>query len=90
MSETIEFIGLGNLGQPIACNLLTASYALKIYNCTTCKAETLVTLGAQQVFQPRNVLPREGIVVSVVWDEAALESIEPSEWHRLFSRWNGL
>ena len=75
MSETIGFIGLGDLGQPIACNLLAAGYALKVYNRTASKAEPLVAQGAQQVFQPRDVLTRGGIVVSVVWDDAALESI---------------
>jgi 3-hydroxyisobutyrate dehydrogenase-like beta-hydroxyacid dehydrogenase len=71
MSETIGFIGLGNLGQPIACHLLAVDYALKAYNRTASKAEPLVALGTQQVFQPRDVLTRGGIVVSVAWDDAA-------------------
>jgi 3-hydroxyisobutyrate dehydrogenase-like beta-hydroxyacid dehydrogenase len=79
MKETIGFIGLGDLGLPIARNLLAAGYALKVYNRTASKAEPLVTRGAQQVFQPRDVLTRGGIVVSVVWDDAALESIVISE-----------
>src|SRR2546425_3671553 len=79
MNETIGFIGLGDLGQPIACNLLAAGYALKVYNRTASKAEPLLALGAQQVFQPRDVLTRGGIVVSVVWDDAALESIVMGE-----------
>jgi phosphoglycerate dehydrogenase-like enzyme len=45
MSETIGFIGLGDLGQPIACHLLAAGYALKAYNRTASKAEPLVALG---------------------------------------------
>ncbi len=79
MSGTIGFIGLGDLGQPIACNLLAAGYALKVYNRTASKAGPLVALGAQQVFQARDVVTRGGIVVSVVWDGAALESIVMSE-----------
>ena len=79
MNETIGFIGLGDLGLPIAHNLLTAGYALKVYNRTTNKAEPLLTLGAQQVSQPRDVLTSGGIVISVVWDDAALESIVMSE-----------
>lgn len=79
MSETIGFIGLGDLGQPIASNLLAAGYALKVYNRTASKAEPLVALGAQPVFQPRDVLTRGGIVVSVLWDDVALESIVMSE-----------
>lgn len=79
MKETIGFLGLGDLGLPIARNLLAAGYALKVYNRTASKAEPLVPLGVQQMFQPRDVLTRGGIVVSVVWDDAALESIVMSE-----------
>ena len=60
MSEAMGFIGLGNLGQPIACNLLAAGYALKVYNRTASKAEPLVALGAQQVFQRHDVLTHRG------------------------------
>lgn len=79
MSETIGFIGLGNLGLPIARNLLASGYALKVYNRTASKAEPLLALGAQQVSQPRDALTRGGIVISVVWDDVALESIVMSE-----------
>ena len=42
MSETIGFIGLGRLGLPMATNLLNAGYALRVYNRTASKAESLV------------------------------------------------
>ena len=32
MPETISFIGLGNMGEPIAANLIQAGYALRVYN----------------------------------------------------------
>jgi 3-hydroxyisobutyrate dehydrogenase-like beta-hydroxyacid dehydrogenase len=79
MSETIGFIGLGLLGMPIARNLLTSSYKLKIYNRTTSKVEPLLALGGIQGFSPQNVVTSGGIVVSVVSDDAALESIVSSE-----------
>ena len=47
MSETIGFIGLGHLGLPMATNLLNAGYALRVYNRTASKAESLVAQGAQ-------------------------------------------
>jgi len=31
MTESIGFIGLGNLGLPVADNLLNAGYALQVY-----------------------------------------------------------
>jgi 3-hydroxyisobutyrate dehydrogenase-like beta-hydroxyacid dehydrogenase len=39
MRETIGFIGLGRMGQPMALNLLKAGYSLKVYNRTTSKKE---------------------------------------------------
>jgi 3-hydroxyisobutyrate dehydrogenase-like beta-hydroxyacid dehydrogenase len=79
MRETIGFIGLGNLGLPIATNLLNAGYALRVYNRTASKAESLVAQGAQQVSRPVEAVTSGGIVVSLVWDGAALESIVMSD-----------
>jgi len=75
MNETIGFIGLGNMGQPMALNLLKAGYALKVYNRTTSKTAPLVARGAEAVSQPGDVPSTGGIVISMVTDDAALESI---------------
>ncbi|MBV9712560.1 MAG: NAD(P)-dependent oxidoreductase [Ktedonobacteraceae bacterium] len=79
MSETIGFIGLGLLGLPIATNLLNAGYALRVYNRTASKADPLVAQGAQLASQPVNVVTTGGIVATIVWDDAALESIVMSD-----------
>ena len=47
MSETIGFIGLGQLGLPLATNLLNAGYVLRVYNRMASKAEALVAQGAK-------------------------------------------
>src|SRR5882724_6629579 len=75
MSETIGFIGLGLLGLPVANNLLNAGYALRVYNRTASKAEPLVAQGAQLVTRPVDAVMSGGIVVSILWDDAALESV---------------
>ncbi len=75
MSETIGFIGLGHLGLPIATNLLNAGYSLLVYNRTASKAESLVAQGAQLVTRPVDVVMTGGIVVTILWDDAALESV---------------
>src|SRR5450432_2156825 len=75
MSETIGFIGLGHLGLPIANNLLNAGYSLLVYNRTASKAESLVAQGAQLVTRPVDAVITGGIVVSLVWDDAALEGV---------------
>lgn len=79
MSEIIGFIGLGHLGLPIATNLLNAGCALRVYNRTASKAESLVAQGAQLVTRPADAATAGGIVVTLVWDGAAVESIVMSD-----------
>jgi 3-hydroxyisobutyrate dehydrogenase-like beta-hydroxyacid dehydrogenase len=79
MSETIGFIGLGHLGLPMATNLLNAGYSLLVYNRTASKAESLVAQGAHLVGSPVDAVISGGIVVSIVWDDAALESVVMSD-----------
>jgi 3-hydroxyisobutyrate dehydrogenase-like beta-hydroxyacid dehydrogenase len=75
MNEKIGFIGLGNLGLPVATNLLNAGYALRVYNRTASKAESLVANGAQQATRPADTVTTGGIVVTLLWDGEALESV---------------
>lgn len=79
MSETIGFIGLGKLGLPIATNLLTAGYDLHVYNRTASKADSLLARGAQLASRPVDAVTTGGVVASIVWDDAALESIVSSD-----------
>ncbi|RBL90964.1 6-phosphogluconate dehydrogenase [Chitinophaga flava] len=75
MMETIGFIGTGNLGTPIAANLLKAGYQVKIYNRTREKAKPLEALGAELVDSPAAAAVKGGIVMSLVSDDKAVESI---------------
>jgi 3-hydroxyisobutyrate dehydrogenase-like beta-hydroxyacid dehydrogenase len=75
MSEMIGFIGLGHLGLPMATNLLHAGYPLRVYNRTASKADSLVAQGAQLVSRPADTVTSGGIVATLVWDDAALESV---------------
>ena len=75
MGEQIGFLGLGSLGLPIATNLLDSGYALAVYNRTAGKAEPLLQRGARLASSPADVLTPGGIVVSVLWDTEAVESI---------------
>jgi hypothetical protein len=79
MSETIGFIGLGNLGLPMATNLLNAGYSIAVYNRTASKAESLVAQGARLATRPVDAVTTGGIVVTIVWDDAALESVVMSQ-----------
>ncbi|GIP24279.1 NAD(P)-dependent oxidoreductase [Paenibacillus sp. J22TS3] len=79
MRGKIGFIGLGQLGLPIAANLLQAGYALTVYNRTADKAEPVVAQGALQVDSPADTVTAGGIVVTLVWDDEALEDVVRSE-----------
>lgn len=75
MTEPIGFIGLGNMGFPIAENLLRAGYPLKIFNRTASKASGLVAAGAQSVSSAAEVATRGGVVVTMLADDQAIEEI---------------
>ncbi|MFM9276528.1 NAD(P)-dependent oxidoreductase [Paenibacillus jiagnxiensis] len=75
MSETVGFIGLGNLGSPIASNLLDAGYSLTVYNRTASKAAPLVEQGARLASCPADTVTPGGIVMTLLWDDESVESI---------------
>jgi 3-hydroxyisobutyrate dehydrogenase-like beta-hydroxyacid dehydrogenase len=79
MSEAIGFIGLGLLGLPMATNLVDSGHSLRVYNRTASKAEPLVARGAHLAARPVDAVTTGGVVVSVLWDDAALESVVTSE-----------
>jgi 3-hydroxyisobutyrate dehydrogenase-like beta-hydroxyacid dehydrogenase len=73
MSDKIAFLGLGNLGMPIAESLIHAGYELTVWNRTKSKAEPLAKLGATVVDEPIDAIIPGGIVFSVLADDAAVE-----------------
>ena len=75
MTETIGFIGLGNLGAPIAANLLAEGYRLRVFNRTAGKADALVAAGAERVARPADAVTPGGIVVTLLWDDASVEQV---------------
>jgi 3-hydroxyisobutyrate dehydrogenase-like beta-hydroxyacid dehydrogenase len=75
MAESIGFIGLGNMGEPIAANLMAAGHALRVYNRTASKAAALVARGATLVENPADVATPGGIVFTMVADDRALDEL---------------
>jgi 3-hydroxyisobutyrate dehydrogenase-like beta-hydroxyacid dehydrogenase len=73
--QKIGFVGLGNMGLPMAENLLAAGYKLIVYNRTASKAEPLVAKGARRAERASDVAEPGGIVVSMLADDAALEAL---------------
>lgn len=75
MSETLGFIGLGNMGEAIATNLLRAGYGLRVYNRTAAKAAALKARGAAVVAGSAEVAAPGGIVFTMLSDDRAVKEV---------------
>ncbi len=75
MSQSVGFIGLGSMGQPMVRNLLKAGYHVRVYNRSESRASTLVDAGALAVSSPAEVVEPDGMVITMVSDNAALEDV---------------
>jgi len=84
----IAFIGLGNMGAPMAMNLLKAGHALKVFDLNPAAMQALAEAGAQAALSPRaacdgaecvlTMLPAAAHVHSVLTaDEGVLAGIAP-------------
>jgi len=69
------FIGLGNLGTPIAENLLMQHQPLYVYNRTAAKAQPLVEKGAVICSSVKELAALCDVVFTLVADDAALTHI---------------
>jgi 3-hydroxyisobutyrate dehydrogenase-like beta-hydroxyacid dehydrogenase len=86
MPETLGFIGLGNMGLPIAKNLLKSGFQLRVYNRTIAKARLLGESGAEVVVTSAEVATPGGIVFTMLADDHAVEDVclaKPSFVERL-------
>jgi 3-hydroxyisobutyrate dehydrogenase-like beta-hydroxyacid dehydrogenase len=79
MTTTVGFIGLGNMGLPMAQNVLKAGYTVHVFNRTAARAESLLAQGARGEASPRAVSEKSSIVLSILADDAALESVALGE-----------
>lgn len=69
------FIGLGNMGLPMARRLLAAGHALTVWNRSAGRAAELVAAGAHLAGTPGQVLRAADVVGICVKDGAAVESV---------------
>ncbi|AYL94696.1 NAD(P)-dependent oxidoreductase [Mucilaginibacter celer] len=72
MKTTIGFIGLGNMGTPIAKNLLAAGYQLQVYNRTLAKIDELGTEGVTRCQSPAEAANSVPFVISMLSDDTVL------------------
>jgi 3-hydroxyisobutyrate dehydrogenase len=62
----IAFIGLGNMGGPMAANLLKAGHALRVFDLVPDAVATAVSHGAVVATSARDTLPGAEIVISML------------------------
>lgn len=86
---TIGFIGLGNMGGPMAANLLAAGHQLKVFDVAAELAEPLVAEGAERADSAKEAVSGVEFVVSMlpngdivkklyIHQDALLETIDPA------------
>ena len=66
----VGFIGLGNMGSPMAANLLKAGHEVTVFNRTSAKAEPLVQQGARQVMQVADACGGDAVMTMLSDDKA--------------------
>ncbi len=71
----IGFIGLGNMGLPMAQNLLKAGHRVTVYNRTRSRAEPLVHDGAVVAGSPAESCAGEAVVTMLANDQAVEETV---------------
>jgi len=71
----VGLIGLGLMGQPIGMNLLKAGHALTVWNRTASRADELVAMGAKLALSPKEAAAASDVLLTIVSDPPALESV---------------
>jgi len=79
MEFTACFLGLGNMGAPMAANLLKNHVKLFVYNRSKDKLKTLLDLGASALNSPAEAFVNANIVFSMVANDQALIDITTGE-----------
>ncbi len=71
----VGFIGLGNMGLPMARNLLKAGHSLSVYNRTKSRAEPLEQEGATVANSPAEASAGDAVVTMLANDQAVEETV---------------
>jgi 3-hydroxyisobutyrate dehydrogenase-like beta-hydroxyacid dehydrogenase len=72
--ENIGFIGLGNMGLPVARNILKAGFHLKVFDLVSAKMEPLVEMGASLAISPREAALGADVVITCLLDDQSVRN----------------
>ena len=67
--ERIGFIGLGNMGKPIAENLARAGFPMTVLDLNPAPVDDLIAQGATAATSPREIAEASDIICSVVMND---------------------
>jgi len=73
--QKIGWIGLGNMGNPMAKNLLKANYEVTVYNRTKEKEKELIKLGATSAANPQELIEKCDIVFTMLTNDDAVKDV---------------
>lgn len=79
METTIGWIGLGNMGIPMAQRLLKAGYPVTVYNRNRTKETPLKTVGAATAENPAALIAKTDVIFIMVSDDQAIRDIFSGE-----------
>src|SRR4051812_12393867 len=71
----VGFVGLGQMGRGMAARLIERGYELVVWNRTRAAAEALGQMGAKVASEPAATLRGVDVVITMLADDAAIESI---------------
>ncbi|MEV6328749.1 NAD(P)-dependent oxidoreductase [Streptomyces sp. NPDC051909] len=74
-AQKIAFLGLGNMGLPMARRLLDAGHPLTVWNRTPGKADALVADGAVRAADPAEAVAGADVVITMLADPAAARAV---------------
>jgi 3-hydroxyisobutyrate dehydrogenase-like beta-hydroxyacid dehydrogenase len=75
MRPVIGFVGVGNMGRPMAANLLRAGYPVRAWDRTPARAAALAAEGATVVSRPEEVAEAGALVISSLSNDRALVEV---------------
>lgn len=78
-NKRIGWIGLGNMGSPMARNLIKAGFPVTVYNRTASKAAPLLAAGAALAVSPADLWQQADVVITMVSDDAALRAVHEGD-----------
>jgi 3-hydroxyisobutyrate dehydrogenase-like beta-hydroxyacid dehydrogenase len=85
MRPAIGFLGTGNMGYPMAANLLKAGYSVRVWDRTSARAATLAVQGAMSVSRPEEVAEAGALLISSLSNDGVLEDVVGAN-HELLRR----